>query len=191
VSCISENIIVRKAAEGDGDAFRWLVEKYQHMVYTIALNLLEHPQEAEDLAQEIFLKCHNALPKFRGDSSFSTWLYSIAWRKSIDRKKVLQRNGRKFDLDEAAENYEILDSMHPENNMDAKTLTIILNKAIDRLPAEDRVLLTLFYFEELSLKEIAAIQDTTEGNTKIRLYRIRQKLYGLLKNHPNLLQYFN
>lgn len=161
------------------------------MVYSIALNLLEHPQEAEDLAQEIFLKCHQALPKFRGDSSFSTWLYSIAWRKSIDRKKVLKRNGRKFDLDEAAENCEILDSMHPENNLDTKTLTIILNKTIDRLPAEDRVLLTLFYFEELSLREIAAIQDTTEGNTKIRLYRIRQKLYGLLKNHPNLLQYFN
>ena len=189
MSCTSENIIVKKAVAGDVDAFRWLVEKYQHMVYTIALNLLEHPEEAEDLAQEIFLKCHQALPKFRGDSSFSTWLYSIAWRKCLDRKKELQRKGRKVCIDEGDDKSAEFDSIHPETNIDAKTLKMILNKAIDRLPSEDRVLLTLFYFEELSLKQIAAIQDTTEGNTKIRLYRIRQKLYGFLKNHPNLLQY--
>ena len=169
------------------EAFRVLVEKYQQMAFTIALKILENRQEAEDLAQESFLKCFQSLSKFRGDASFSSWLYRIVYHKSLDRLKELKRKGKTLDWERLPE--ESLADLYPEQMLDTRELNIQIRTLINRLPPEDSILITLFYYEELPLKELAVVMDLSESNAKVRLHRIRQKLHKILKTDPILLNH--
>lgn len=169
------------------DAFRLLVEKYQQMVFNIAYKLLDDRQEAEDIAQESFLKCYQSLPKFRGEASFSSWLYSITYHKSLDRLKELKRKGKTLEWERLPEIF--LEEIKTECLMDTRQLSAIIRQQLNRLPPEDRVLVTLYYYEDLPLKEVALILDLTESNAKVRLHRIRQKLYNLLKTDPFILYF--
>ena len=165
---------------GDTKAFGELVDRYQNFVFTIAIKLLKVTEEAEEVAQDSFIKAYDSLAGFRGDSKFSTWLYRIVYHKSLDRLKSNKRHQTYELLEEITEDSQ--DAI--ENGLEfllSTERTEIIKNCIAELPEEDSVIISLYYFEELSVKEISKITDLTDDNIKIKLYRSRKKLFSMLE----------
>jgi RNA polymerase sigma-70 factor (ECF subfamily) len=165
---------------GDDHAFVELVEHYKNMVFTLALRILKNREEAEEVAQDVFLKVHGSLSSFQGDSKFSTWIYAIAYNKSLDYLK--KRNRRP--IISSFDGFSELNKAQEASILDE--LTGIedrrqIKKALAELPSEDGILITLHYYEELSLKEISQIMGSSPGTLKVRLFRARKKLADILK----------
>lgn len=176
-----ELTIIEKVLAGDQNAFGTLVDRYQHMAYTIAVRILGDSEEASDIVQESFVKSYEVLETFRGDAKFSSWLYRIVYRKSLDRVRVLKRKhthsyegaeGAIDAISEEADGYELLLARERKE---------LVKAALSRLKPEDQTLITLFYFEESSIREISEIMGLGMDNVKIRLFRTRQRLFELLK----------
>lgn len=177
----ADQTLINKILAGDTQAFGILVERYQNFVFTIAVRILKNKEEAEEVAQDSFIKAYNGLSGFRGDSKFSSWLYRIVYHKSLDKLK-----GKKpvhFNLIE-----EITEDIYGEIENGLESLlqqerSEIINDCIKSLPADDAALISFFYFEEKSIKEISAITDFTEDNVKVKLFRSRKKLFSLLSSY--------
>ena len=175
---------IERVLAGDTAAFSHLVQKYQTMVFSIAIKVLPNQQDAEDVAQETFLKAFQSLAKFNRRASFSTWLYTIAYRTAIDRHK--KRKGRWENMSLQEDHHDSAQTdIGIEERLGQKEIQAVLRVAIARLPPDDQILITLYYYDELPLKEIAVIMTLEENNLKIRLFRIRNKLLGLLKKNPS------
>ena len=176
---LADTEYVGRVQRGDTGAFRHLVEKYHPMVFTLALRLIGDRQQAEDAAQEVFLKCYRGLAGFQMQSTFSTWLYRIAYNHSLDLLK--RKNRKKFaTLEEYADVPAAGGS--PQDQVDQKDVQSVVHAAIDHLPPADQFLVKLFYYEELPVRDIGRIMDITETNVKVRLFRIRSRLAELLKS---------
>jgi RNA polymerase sigma-70 factor (ECF subfamily) len=165
---------------GDDHAFVELVDHYKHMVYTLAVRILKNREEAEEVAQDVFLNVYRSLSNFQGDSKFSTWIYAIAYNKSLDYLKKRNRRPITNSLDDFSE------FKMPQEASFLDELTAIedrwqIKKALEELPSEDGILITLHYYEELSLKEISQIMGISPGTLKVRLFRARKKLADILK----------
>lgn len=181
----SDQHYIDKTLQGDTDAFAFLVKKYQDMVFTIAHKLMKDTMEAEDMAQEAFIKAFRALPSYKGDARFSTWLYRIVYNLCLDRLKKKKRLPAD-DLDTVAtirDSEE--DALSLLEDTDRKEL---LRSAIAKLSEKDQLIITLFYYEELSLKEMKEVTGLKENLIKIRLYRSRKKLLEILKNKKAILK---
>ena len=178
----TDQYLIDKVLNGDSNAFGELVDRYQNFVFTIAIRILKVTEEAEEVAQDSFIKAYDSLSGFRGESKFSTWLYRIVYHKSLDRIKLNKRH-RTYEIIE-----EITDDSldHIENGLEfmlSTERTNIIKKCIDQLPEEEAAIISLYYFEEQSVKEIAKVTDLTEDNIKIKLYRSRKKLFSLLQGY--------
>lgn len=177
----SERLLIKKVLEGDQQSIRKLVETYQTLIYSIAYKILGNREDAEDACQETFMKGFRHLSSFQGESALGTWFYRIAYRSSLDmlkkRRKSVQLDPPEYNI--ALETEE--DFSEPENGMDLKKTKLILKQAIERLDPDDAILVMLHYFQGLTLKETGNIMYISEGNAKVRLHRIRQKLFGMLK----------
>ncbi len=173
---------IEKVIAGDMNAYAVLVDKYKAMVYTIALKILRNNEEAEETAQDAFIKAYQSLSKFKRDSKFSTWLYRIVYNAAISktRKKVLQ----KVDLsNEIIDNYttdEIKSSLFILEEGDKKRL---IQKIMSTLSPEENTIITLYYYEENSTEEIAEIMRLSQSNVKVRLFRIRNKMNYELQHY--------
>lgn len=161
--------LVTLVVRGRKEAYRALVDRYQSMVYNIAYKILLDEDEAKDAAQEAFIKAYNALPSFKGQSKFSTWLYRIAWTTTVSKTRKKKRN---VALEEAAH----LPEDEHEGELEANEKSFYLHKALGYLPEQDRLLLSLYYLEEMPLKEVAEIAGLELSNTKVKIHRARKKL---------------
>jgi RNA polymerase sigma-70 factor (ECF subfamily) len=172
----SDNEIISRVLQGEQNAYAELVSRYQNFVFTLTLRLINNREDAEEVAQDVFIKAYRFLADFRGDSKFSTWLYTITHTTSISflRKKKQQLyslNNEK--VQDAIENQNIrMDALPVEQ----KARVITVNKAIGMLSAEDAAVLTLFYKAEQSLEEIGNILGLDPNTVKVRLHRARRKL---------------
>ena len=178
----TDQYLIDKVLNGDTNAFGELVDRYQNFAFTIAIRIVKVSEEAEEVAQDSFIKAYDSLSSFRGDSKFSTWLYRIVYHKSLDRLKMNKRH-RTYELNE-----EITDDTldHIENGLEFmlnEERSDIIKKCIDKLSQEEAAIISLYYFEEQSVKEIVKVTDLTEDNIKIKLYRSRKKLFSLLKGY--------
>ena len=173
---------IEKVLAGETPAFTNLVEKYQHMVFTISCKILDNKEEAEDAAQESFIKAFKSLSTFNSKSSFSTWLYKIAYNQAIDKLKIMKR---KWDFTEIDDDCDATESTNfeLENYIDNKEIQLILKAGIERLQSNDQLIIMLYYYDGMRLKEIAEILGVEENNIKIKLFRIRNKLSDFLKKH--------
>lgn len=163
------------------------------MVFTLCLKMLQSPEEAEEAAQDTFLKVFKSLEKFKSESKFSTWLYKVTYNTCLDRLKSKKRNLLQTSVDEFEEK-DVISFTNVLDTIESRERKQMIQKCLDQLPAEDRFLLTLYYFQENSLKEISKIMGINENNLKIRLYRSRIKIAGILKTklEPQLInQYEN
>lgn len=174
--------------KGNVNSYTVLVERYKQMVFTLAIRMLKNREGAEEISQDVFVKAYQNLSKFKGESKFSTWIYKIAYYASLDAIKKNKRQIASDDIDAVKEvNLESMENtLHYLEN---KERIAIINKALFQLKEEDRILLTLFYFEEISIKEISKIMNLTDDNVKVKLFRARKKLANVLKNvvEPNTI----
>ena len=183
--------IINSVLSGDTRAFEALIERYKHMVYTLAHKMVGNSQDAEEVAQDVFLKAFTALSSFKGTAKFSTWLYKIAYYRSLD---YLKKNKRKIQTStyDIAQEYNVASLENSIDELEAKERRQIIKEALLELAPDDNVIITLYYFEELSLKEIAEVMQLTPNNVKVRLFRSRSKLATVLKNRvePEMIRQY-
>jgi len=171
----SDQIYIDKVLQGDTNAFAYLINKYKDMVYTIAIKIVKSHEDAEEVAQDSFLKAYEKLDSFKGNSKFSTWLYTIVYRNSITKirkKKVATSDIDQYVMDNYSEGHEFPQLEAIKNGEQQK----YVREAIDRLPEKDALLITLFYMNESSVEEIEQITNLTQSNIKVKLFRARKKL---------------
>ena len=164
-----------RAQRGEQDAFRVLVERYQKLVYTLALRMLNVPADAEDAAQEAFLSAWKALPRFRMDAKFSTWLYRLTVNAATD---VLRRRRKEPDsLDDAERPVQAADSTDtPEEAAQRAERRAMVRRAIGALSENHRQILLLREVTGLSYEEIGAALELSPGTVRSRLARARKEL---------------
>ena len=173
--------LVRRAQKNERGAFDLLVLKYQHKVVTLVARLLRDPTEAEDVAQEAFVKAYRALGSFRGDSAFYTWLYRIAVNTA--RNSIASRQRRPLDyeaeLSESEQNNVAARLKHddtPEATVLSEEIRQTVNQAIEQLPEDLRTAIVLREIEGLSYEEIAAAMDCPVGTVRSRIFRAREAI---------------
>ena len=171
---------INQVLRGNANAFSHLVDKHKRMAYTLALKLVRIPEDAEEIAQDAFIKVYQSLTEFRGDSKFTTWLYQIVYRTSISRLRKKQMETISID-DDQNRNFDVHETDHFLNHLTMEEQNTLVRTAIDRLPDEERALITLYYLNECPVKEITSITGDTESNVKVKLFRARKKLWELLK----------
>jgi RNA polymerase sigma-70 factor (ECF subfamily) len=176
-----EHTWVLAAQAGDQATFGRLVEAYQVPVYNLAYRMLGNPQEAEDAAQETFLRAYANLASYDPTRKFSSWLFSIASHYCIDRLR--RRRLRFIPLDEAPRLHESLpDHQHqPEATALAREEEQLVQHLLAQLPENYRLVITLFYWYDLSCQEIGEVVGISEGAVKVRLHRGRKKLAELIR----------
>ena len=173
--------LVEKVKEGDKKAFNLLVLKYQNRVTNIVSRYIKNNGDVADVTQEAFIKAYRALPNFRGDSAFYTWLYRIAVNSAKNYLVSQSRKPPASDVDaQEAEFYEGADALHeiasPESKLLTKEIETALLRAIDRLPDELRVAITLREMEGMSYEEIAQIMSCPVGTVRSRIFRARETI---------------
>ncbi|MDK9725159.1 MAG: RNA polymerase sigma factor RpoE [Sterolibacteriaceae bacterium MAG5] len=191
----ADQALVERVQAGDQEAYGLLVSKYQRKLMRLISRLVRDPAEVEDVAQETFIKAYRALPNFRGDSAFYTWLYRIGINTA---KNWLVANGRRAptstEVDsEEAESYEEGDLLRdvdtPERLMMSRQIADTVNAAVDKLPEDLRTAITLREIEGLSYEEIAQMMGCPIGTVRSRIFRAREaiaeKLRPLLDTGPD------
>lgn len=176
----NDQVYIDAILNGDANAFAKLVDRYKDLVYTLTLRMMKHKEEAEEAAQDTFIKVYKSLNKFKGDSKFSTWIYRVAYNTCLDRLKKNKRQQYTLEINEYTE-HQIKTLDNALDKMEAKEREQSIQDCLAMLPSEDSFLLTLYYFEELSLDEIGKIVDLKPNNVKVKLFRSRKKLTSILR----------
>jgi RNA polymerase sigma factor (sigma-70 family) len=168
--------IISRVLRGEKALFAELVKKYQNFVFTIAGRYASNREDAEEIAQDVFVKAYKSLADFRGDAKFSTWLYTITSTTCISflRKKKLAVHS--LDQDHVFELADTQDSSFRANQVEQKSRTSMVNQAIQLLSPDDAKVITLFYKGEQSLEEIGLIMGIDPNTVKVKLHRARQRL---------------
>jgi len=171
--------LVKRVQRGDKAAFDLLVLKYQHKILSLVSRYVRDADEMQDVAQEAFIKAYRALPKFRGDSAFYTWLYRIAINTAKNHLVARGRRPPSSDVDvdetELYDGQSVLRSIeNPENMLYGEELRSVVENAIRALPEDLRTALTLREFDGLSYEDIAVVMDCPVGTVRSRIFRARE-----------------
>jgi RNA polymerase sigma-70 factor (ECF subfamily) len=174
---VEERDWIARARAGDAKAYRSLVERYSDRAYGLALRMLGSAPEAEEVAQDAFVRAWRALPRFRGDSTFSTWLHRIVVRRALDRSAALKaRRAREAPLEELGPTEQIA----PESSGDSagrERRSARLGRLLASLSEVQRAVVMLYYYEDRSVDQVASALGIPEGTVKTHLHRAR----GLLR----------
>ena len=178
--------IVKRVQRGDKAAFDLLVIKYQHKLAKLVLPYVHDRDDVLDVVQESFIKAYKAIPRFRGDSAFYTWLYRIAINTSKNYLTAQSRRPPRYDVDAVdAEFYDGGSAMHdnttPEANLATEQIKKAINRVISDLPEELKIAITLREFEAMSYDEIAEIMDCPVGTVRSRIFRAREAIDNEIK----------
>ncbi len=179
----SDNEIISRVLKGEQNAYAELVNRYQNYVFTLTLRLIKSREDAEEVAQDVFVKAYRSLADFRGESKFSTWLYTITNTTSITflRKKKLEVHS--LDNEKVFEVADSKDSGLRANMIEQKSRVSMVTKAIALLSPADAEIITLFYKVEQSLDEIGKILGLETNTVKVRLHRARTRLKEKMENY--------
>ena len=175
-----ENSLIRQILNGATERYAELVRLHQNSVFAMIVRIVGNAEEAEELTQDVFLKAYDNLSRFNQKSSLSTWLFRIAYNTAISHSRIRRPNTLPIDekriasiTDEELEQYE-----RDSQEADVERLM----KAIEQLPSDERALITMFYYKDLSIAECGQITSQSEANVKVKLHRIRKKLYIMIKS---------
>ena len=190
-----ELLLIRRVQAGETEAFEDLVRAHEKTVYNLALRMTGNPQDAEDMAQEAFLKAYRSLPEFRGESKFSVWLYRIVSNVCLDH---LRRQSRRpavslttEDEEGEAQQWDVPDeSLSPERLLEQKLTREAVQKGLRQLPEEQRQILLLREIKGLSYEEIGEILALEPGTVKSRIFRARKRLCAFLLQEGNIPEEF-
>ena len=191
MSAIPDQHYIDRILQGETNLFAVLVDRYKDMIFTLAIKMVKNREEAEEVAQDTFIKIYSSLIKFKGDSKFSTWIYKIAYNTCLDRLKKNKKEDLNISIDEfSAHLIKTMDNAL--SALEDKERKQTIQDCLNLLPGDENFLLTLFYFEDQSLEEIGKIMNINANNVKVKLFRSRQKLAVILKKQlePEIVEYY-
>lgn len=169
---------IDRVKQGDREAFGGLVDAHKDMIYTVCIRMLNNEADAEEAAQDVFVKAYRSIWSFQAKSKFSTWLYRIAYNHCIS---VIRKKVKMIDLvGEIPEGEVDEGEMNGLDSISAEERSKYLKLAIESLAETDAVVITLFYYDELSLEEIAEVTGLSSSNIRIKLHRSRKKMYQVI-----------
>jgi len=169
---------IERVKGGDREAFGGLVDAHKNMIYTVCIRMLTSEADAEEAAQDVFVKAYRSIGSFQAKSKFSTWLYRIAYNHCIS---VIRKKVKMIDLVGEIPEGEIDEGeMNGLESISAEERSKYLKIAIESLAETDAVVVTLFYYDELSLEEIADVTGLSSSNIRIKLHRSRKKMYQVI-----------
>ncbi len=171
-----DNYYIERVLSGDVSSYAALVSKHKSLVFSIALKILNNREDAEEVAQDCFVKVYQSLGSFEKKSKFSTWLYRIAYNAAISRTRK-----KRFDFipmdNYIIHNYSEDDAPRMTIGLEAHEQTAMIDKALQRLTDDENLLISLFYRGDNSIDDISQITGLTVSNVKVRLHRTRKKLH--------------
>ena len=172
--------IIKEILHGNTALYEYFLDRYGQQVFVLVDRIVSCQEDAEELTQDVFLKAFQQLSSFKAESSFSTWIYRIATNVAISA--VRKKKNETIRLDESVffnlSESQVDEALEDESEEQLQRL----QRAMEQLEADERALVTLYYMEEKPLMEVAFILGMTEGNAKVKLHRIRKKLYIFIKN---------
>ena len=172
--------IIKEILHGNTTLYEYFLDRYGQQVFVLVDRIVSCQEDAEELTQDVFLKAFQQLSSFKAESSFSTWIYRIATNVAISA--VRKKKNDTIHLDESVffnlSESQVDEALEDESEEQLQRL----QRAMEQLEADERALITLYYMEERPLMEVAFILGMTEGNAKVKLHRIRKKLYIFIKN---------
>ena len=173
---LNDNEIISKVLAGDHPAYAGLVNRYQNYVFTLALRIVKNREDAEEVAQDVFIKAYKYLADFRGASKFTTWLYTIVNNTCISFLRKKKLNVYSLDNEQVFAVADNQDSGMRANQVEQKSKLSMVNQAIGLLSPDDAQIITLFYKAEQSLEETAQVLGIEVNAAKVRLHRARTRL---------------
>jgi RNA polymerase sigma factor (sigma-70 family) len=173
---LNDNEIISKVLAGDHPAYAGLVNRYQNYVFTLALRIVKNREDAEEVAQDVFIRAYKYLADFRGASKFTTWLYTIVNNTCISFLRKKKLNMYSLDNEKVFEVADNQDSGMRANQVEQKSKLSMVNQAIGLLSPDDAQIITLFYKAEQSLEETAQVLGIEVNAAKVRLHRARTRL---------------
>ena len=171
---------IERVLRGDINAFSYLVDKHKGMIYTVALRMLKNSEDAEELAQDTFVKAFNSLKDFKFESKFSTWLYRITYNGAISKLRKKQIEVYNVE-DTVLPDSEVVSTYNAINELTRNEQKKYINEAIENLKEDNALIITLYYLQENTIEEICEITGLTLSNVKVKLHRARKRFYDELK----------
>jgi RNA polymerase sigma factor (sigma-70 family) len=176
---LDDTSLIQLVLQGNQPAYSVLVQRYESYVFTLVLRFVPVREQAEEVAQDVFVKAYRCLADFKGNCKFSTWLYTIVNTTSLSH---LRRKKDEAILLDGEKMLAVADGRQaPSDRLEQKTQKQLIQQALKRLPETDASVLQLFYLAEQSLEEIGLVTGMTPGNVKVRLFRARQKLREVME----------
>ena len=186
---MNEQLLILQLQEGNQKAFAYLVENFQDRVFNTCLGVLRNAEDAEDIAQEVFVEVHRSVQNFKAESKLSTWIYRICVTKSLDHLRSKKRKKRFafvksiFGEHDNEPRFEIPDFIHPGVQLENKERAAYLFKAIEELPENQKVAFTLNKIECLSYQEISEVTEMSVSAVESLLFRAKQNLKKILADY--------
>jgi RNA polymerase sigma-70 factor (ECF subfamily) len=178
----SDTELINKVLGGEKAAYADLMKRHQRFVFTLALRFAKNREDAEEIAQDCFIKAYRSLNTFRNTSKFSTWLYSIVYTTAMSFLRKKRLDVQSIDTDVGLLNVENLVSDLNSDDVDHKSKMVFVNRAIDQLLPDDAAVITLFYQGEQSLEEIGQALGMETNTVKVKLHRARHRLKEKIEN---------
>lgn len=171
---------ILQVLEGNTNAFSYIVDRHKDKAFNLAFRICGNREEAEEITQDSFLKAYRSLGSFKMQSSFATWFYRIVYNTSISYIRTRKKGVLSLE-DFPADATDFIGANYSEEEADNEYRTALINFAFQKMREEDRGLLTLFYYEEMSTDEIAEVTGISKSNLKVKLFRARQKMQEIIE----------
>jgi RNA polymerase sigma factor (sigma-70 family) len=172
---------INQILAGNNNAFSYIIEKHKNKAFNLAFRICGNHEEAEELAQDSFLKAFRSLGSFKMKSSFATWLYRIVYNTSISHVRVKKRGVLSLE-DFPADATDFIGSNTNEEEAEREYRSSLVNFALQKINEEERGLVSLYYYEDMNSDEISEVTGLSKANIKVKLFRARQKMLEIIEN---------
>jgi RNA polymerase sigma-70 factor (ECF subfamily) len=179
---LDDTAVIQLVLQGQQAAYATLVNRYQQYVFTLVMRFVNNRELAEELAQDVFVKAYRYLADFKGNSKFSTWLYTIVNTTCLSHIRKKKDETILLEEEKMVSISDNTNTEQPSNRMEQRTQKQMLGNALKHLPESEAQVLSLFYQGEQSVEEIGVIMGLTTSNVKVKLFRARQKLKEVLES---------
>ena len=177
----TDEYYIREILKGDSGSFSQLVEKYSHLAFSLSMKILNQREDAEEAAQDAFIKAYNSLSSFQNGSTFKTWFFRIVYNTSISKLRTRKNIEVKFE-DVKISDTEIQATENAIGKLNADDRQRYLQVGLERLEPDERALLKMYYYDDFSMDEVSVITGITVSNVKVKIHRSRKKLLLELKS---------
>ena len=176
----TDEYYIREILKGDSGSFSQLVEKYSHLAFSLSMKILNQREDAEEAAQDAFIKAYNSLSSFQSSSTFKTWFFRIVYNTSISKLRTRKNIEVKFE-DVKISDTEIQATENAIGQLNTEDRRKYLQLGLERLEPEEQALLKMYYYDDFSMDEMSVIIGLTVTNVKVKIHRSRKKLLLELK----------